>query len=190
MVNKGSNRMDVLDAIYKRRSIRSFSDQSIPDEVLDQILEAGTWAPSAGNMQAWEFVIIKDPSARRKLVDTTDAGITARSGVYTQEWIMQAPVVLAVCYDVKRMTGRYACKGRRLMTIMDCMLCVENIVLAATSFGIGTCCVVGFDPTKLKEVLLIPKEIIPLLLVPMRYPAQNPSPPYRLPVKDIVRLVI
>lgn len=182
--------MDVLEAIHKRRSIRCFLDQPVPEEVLDQILEAGTSAPSAGNMQAWEFVIIKDPAARRKLVDTTDAGVSARGGVYTQEWIMQAPVVVVVCYDMKRMTGRYGRKGRTLMTIMDCMLCVENMLLAATSFDLGTCCVVGFDPLKLKEVLPIPKEITPLLLIPMGYHAQDPSAPYRLPVKDLVRLVI
>jgi nitroreductase len=182
--------MDVIEAIYKRRSIRCFTGVTVPDDILYQILEAGTWAPSAGNMQAWEFVIVKDPAARRKLVDTTDAGITARGGVYTQEWIMQAPVVIVVCYDMKRMTGRYGRKGRTLMTLMDCMLCVENMVLAATHFGLGTCCVVGFNPEKLKEFLPIPKEITPLLLVPMGYPDQEPAAPYRLPVQDLVRLVI
>jgi nitroreductase len=182
--------MDVLEAIYKRRSIRCFTGQAVPDDILYQILEAGTWAPSAGNMQAWEFVIVKDPAARRKLVDTTDAGITARGGVYTQEWIMQAPVVIVVCYDVKRMTGRYGHKGRTLMTQMDCMLCVENMILAATHFGLGTCCVVGFSPEKLKELLPIPKEITPLLLVPLGYPDQEPAAPYRLPVQDLVKLVI
>jgi nitroreductase len=182
--------MDVLEAIHKRRSIRSFTEQPVPDEMLRQILEAGIWAPSAGNMQAWEFVIIKDPSAKRKLVDTTDAGSTARGGVYTQEWIMKAPVVVVICYDVKRMAGRYGHKGRTLMTLMDCMLCAENIVLAATYFGLGTCCVVGFDPQRLKEALPIPKEITPLLLIPMGYPAQSPSAPYRLPLEDLVRLVI
>lgn len=187
---KGVITIDVLEAIHKRRSIRSFTDQPVADELLNQILEAGTWAPSAGNMQAWEFVIVKDPTARRKLVDTTDAGNTARGGIYTQEWIMKAPVVVVVCCDVKRMTGRYGHKGRTLMTIMDCMLCVENMVLAATHFGLGTCCVVGFDPVKLKELLPIPKEISPLLLVPMGYPAQEPSAPNRLPLKDVVRLVL
>ena len=156
-----------------------------------KVLEAGTRAPSAGNMQAWEFVIVKDPAARRKLVDTTDAGVTARCGINTQEWIMQAPVVVVVCYDVKRMTGRYGRKGRTLMTIMDCMLCVENIVLAATHFGLGTCCVVGFDAVRLKAALPIPKEITPLLLVPMGYPSKPPpSAAYRLPVDDLIRLVL
>lgn len=182
--------MDVLEAIYKRRSIRSFTDQPVPDDIMYKILEAGTRAPSAGNMQAWEFVIIKDPTAKRKLVDTTDAGNTAREGVHTQEWIMQAPVVVVICYDVKRMTGRYGRKGRTLMTVMDCMLCVENMVLASTHFGLGTCCVVGFSPEKLKELLPIPKEITPLLLLPMGYPGQDPSPPYRLPLEDLLRLTI
>jgi nitroreductase len=182
--------MDVFEAIAKRRSIRSFTDQPVPDDVQRCILEAGTRAPSAGNMQAWEFVIVKDPAARRLLVDCTDAGNTARNGVFTQEWIMQAPVVVVVCYDVKRMTGRYGTKGRTLMTIMDCMLCVENMALAATALGLGSCCVVGFYPDRLKQVLPIPKEITPLLLLPLGYPAQEPSAPYRLPLEDVVRLVI
>jgi nitroreductase len=182
--------MDAFEAIDQRRSIRSFTDQPVPDDVLRRILEAGTRAPSAGNMQAWEFVIVKDPAARRLVVDTTDAGNTARGGVYTQEWILQAPVVVVVCYDVKRMTGRYGTKGRTLMTIMDCMLCVENMALAATALGLGSCCVVGFSPEKLKQFLPIPKEITPLLLLPIGYPAQQPSAPYRLPLEDVVRLVI
>lgn len=182
--------MDTLEAIHQRRSIRSFTDQPVPDELVMQIIEAGTWAASAGNMQAWEFVIVIDPQARRKLVDTTDAGITARDGVFTQEWIMDAPVVIIVCYDVKRMTARYGQKGRKLMTLLDCMGCVANMLLAVTHFGLGACCVIGFDPDQLKQALPIPKELTPLLLVPLGYPAEHPLPPFRLPVEDVIRLVI
>jgi nitroreductase len=182
--------MDVLQAIHQRRSIRSFTDEPVPDELVRQIIEAGTWAPSAGNMQAWEFVIVKDREARRKVVDTTSAGSTARGGVYTQEWMMAAPVIVVVCYDVKRMNAKYGQKGRQLLTVIDCMGCVQNMLLAATHFGLGSCCVVGFNPQALKEALLIPKEITPLLLVALGYPTHVPSPPYRLPVEDVVRLEI
>jgi nitroreductase len=182
--------MDVLEAIHRRRSIRDFLDKPVPDDLLWQVIEAGTWAPSAGNMQAWEFVIVRDPQARRKLVDTTDAGITARAGVHTQEWLMKAPVIIVVCYDVKRMGGRYGQKGRELMTKLDCMGCVENMALAATHLGLGSCCVVGFDPQALKEALPIPKELTPLLLVAMGYSGFEPQPPYRLPPDDVVRLVL
>jgi nitroreductase len=182
--------MDVLEAIHQRRSIRDFVDRPVPDEVIWQVIEAGTWAPSAGNMQAWEFVVVKDSQARRKVVDTTDAGITARAGVTTQEWLMDAPVIVVVCYDVKRMGGRYGQKGRELMTKLDCMGCVENMMLAATDLGLGSCCLIGFEPQALKEALPIPKELTPLLLVAMGYPAYQPQPPYRLPPEDVVRLVI
>lgn len=183
--------MDVLEAIHERRSVRSFTDQPVPDELVRQIIEAGTWAPSAGNMQAWEFVVVKDYEARRKVVDTTDAGSTARAGVCTQEWMIAAPVIIVVCYDVKRMTAKYGPeKGRKVLTLLDCMACVQNMLLAATHFGLGSCCVIGFDPRTLKEALPIPKEITPLLLVPLGYPAYHPQPPHRLSFEDVVRLVI
>lgn len=182
--------MDVLEAIHQRRSVRSFLDKPVLDELVWQIIEAGTWAPSAGNMQAWEFVIVKDREARRKVVNTTDAGTTARADVHTQEWMMAAPVIIVVCYDVKRMTARYGQKGRDLLTKLDCMGCVQNMMLAATYLGLGSCCAVGFDPLALKEALPIPKEITPLLLVALGHPAYHPQPPYRLPPEDVVRLVI
>lgn len=182
--------MNVIEAIRQRRSIRSFRDEAVPDELVQSIIEAGTWAPSAGNMQAWEFVIVKDEDAKQKLVSTTDAGTTARAGIETQVWINDAPVVVVVCYDVKRMTARYGTKGRELLTKLDCMGCVQNMLLAATHYGLGSCCVVGFDPEALKHVLDIPKELTPLLLVPLGYADQQPDPPYRLPLEDVVRLVI
>ena len=182
--------MDVLEAIHKRRSIRDYTEQPVADELIWQIIEAGTWAPTSGNMQAWEFVIVKDPEARRKLVATTDAGIVSRAGVTTQTWIQDAPVVIVVCYDVKRMTARYGVKGREMLTLLDCMGCVQNMLLAATHLGLGTCCIVGFFPDKLKAALPIPKELTPMLLVTLGYPKYQPAPPYRLPPEDVVRLVL
>lgn len=169
--------MELQDAINKRRSIRDFTDQPVPDELVRQIIEAGTRAPSSGNMQAWEFVIVKSEEARRKLVETTDAGIVSRGGVTTQEWILDAPVVIVVCYDVKRMTARYGEKGRRLLTALDCMGCVQNMLLTATDLGLGSCCVVGFFPEKLKAALPIPDELTPFLLVPIGHASFQPPPP-------------
>ena len=140
-------------------------------------------------MQAWEFIIVQDAEARRKVVDTTSAGATARGGVYTQEWMMTAPVIVIVCYNSKRMRVRYRERGEKL-AMLDCMGCVQNMLLAATQLGLGSCCVIGFDPQILNESLPIPKEITPLLLVPLGYGAYLPRPPYRLPFEDVVRLVV
>jgi nitroreductase len=182
--------VDVLEAIHCRHSVREFVDRPVPDEVVQQIIEAGTWAPTSGNMQAWEFVIVKGADAKQKLVDTTDAGIVSRGGVKTQTWILDAPVVVVVCYDVKRMTARYGRKGRELLTILDCMACAENMLLAATALGVGSCPVIGFDPVALKAALPIPAELTPLLLVVLGYAKYRLQAPYRLPLEDVVRLVL
>lgn len=182
--------MDVLEAIHRRRSVREFTAEPVDDDLVRQIIEAGTWAPSSGNMQAWEFVVVQDPAARRLVVDATDAGIVGRGGVTTQEWLMDAPVIVVVCYDVKRMTARYGRKGRELLTVLDCMACTENMLLAATHFGLGSCPLIGFYPEQLKASLPIPRELTPLLLVALGHPAHDPPPPHRLPVEDVVRLVI
>ena len=179
----------MLDAIYKRRSIRKFIDKPVPNDVVRQIITAGTWAPSAGNMQAWEFIVVQDAEARRKVVDTTSTGTTARGGVHTQEWMLTSPDIIIVCYNVKRMRARYRDRGEKL-AMLDCMGCVQNILLASMHFGLGSCCVNGFDPQRLKEALSIPKEITPLLLVPVGYAAYVPCLPYRLPFEDLVRLVV
>ena len=103
---------------------------------------------------------------------------------------MTAPVIIVVCYDVKRMTARYGQKGRELLTTLDCMGCVQNMLLAATHLELGACCAVGFNPQALKEALPIPQEIMPFLLVILGYPAHYPQRPYRLPVEDVIRMVI
>lgn len=182
--------MNVLQAIHRRRSVRKYTQEAVEDDLIRQIIEAGTWAPSSGNMQAWEFVVVKSQDARRRVVDTTDAGIVGRAGVRTQEWMMSAAVIIVVCYDVKRMTARYGQKGRQLLTVLDCMGCVQNMLLAATHLGLGSCCAVGFDPQALKASLPIPKELTPMLLVVLGHPAQDPLPPHRLPVEDVVRAVL
>ena len=59
--------MEVLEAIRTRRSIRTYKPDPVPEEVLEEILEAGRWAPSAGSSQPWEFIIFTDPKVKRRL---------------------------------------------------------------------------------------------------------------------------
>lgn len=179
--------MDVFECMAKRRSIRSFTDKTIDDSDLHKILEAGTLAPSAGNMQAREFVIVRSEAARKAVADTTDAGITARGKTTTQVWIATAPVIVVVCYDPRRMGSRYGDKGRGDMSKLDCMGVVQNMMLAATALGLGSTCVIGFDATSLRNSLNIPAELVPLLLLPIGEPAENPQPVHRLTYKELTR---
>ena len=179
--------VDVFDCMVKRRSIRSFTDKTISDSDLYKILEAGTRAPSAGNMQAREFIIVRSESARRAVADTTDAGITARGKTTTQEWIATAPVIVVVCYDPRRMGARYGDKGRGDMSKLDCMGVAQNMMLATTALGLGSTCVIGFDTRRLQDSLRIPAELVPLLLLPIGEPAENPLMVHRLTYGELIR---
>lgn len=180
--------MELFECIRKRRSIRSFTGEPVTDEELRDILLAGTRAPSAGNMQAREFVLVRSKESREKVASTTDAGSTARGGILTQEWVAGAEVIVIICYEEKRMAAKYGDKGRYVMTKLDCMGVAQNMMLAVTALGLGTTCVIGFDPEKLKSVLPIPLELTPMLLLPIGRQAEDPEDVWRMGLDDLIRL--
>lgn len=181
--------VDVFSCMRERRSIREFTTEAVSDKELYAILEAGTHAPSAGNMQAREFVIVRSPEGREAVAATTDAGITSRGTVLTQRWVSRADVIIVICYDRRRMGARYGDKGRTDMSKLDCMGVAQNMMLATTALGLGTTCVIGFDAGRLKDVLGIPAELTPLLLLPVGRPAVQPQQVSRLQVEELIRAV-
>jgi nitroreductase len=184
---QGNDTMDVFACMASRRSIRSFTAEAVTDAQVHAILEAGTMAPSAGNMQAREFVLVRSPLAKQAVADTSDAGITARGKVLTQTWIATADVIIVICYDPRRMGARYGEKGRTDMSKLDCMGVAQNMMLAVTALGLGTTCVIGFDAVALKHSLGIPAELTPMLLLPIGHPAAQGGPVFRLAPEELVR---
>ncbi len=168
--------MDVLEAIRGRRSIRRFKSDPIPEDDLMRILEAATWAPSAGNCQPWEFVIVTDEELKREI---------ARAAL-AQMWISSAPVVIVVCANIPRTSWRYGERGRTLYCIQDTAAAIQNMLLAAYSLGYGTCWVGAFDEAGVKEVLRIPDNVRPVAIIPIGKPAEAPVAPPRIPLKELV----
>jgi len=179
--------MDVFECIQYRRSIRRFTEQKVTTTEVRRILEAGIAAPSAGNMQAREFVLIETYENRRKVAEVTDTGITARGGVLHQEWIANAPLIVVICYEHKRMAARYGEKGRREMTLLDCMGVAQNMMLAVTALYLGSTCVIGFDPQALKQAIPIPVELTPYLLLPIGHPSEHPDKVFRFKIEEMIR---
>ncbi len=164
--------MDCLVAIKERRSIRKFRGEPVPEEKLQVIMEAAQDAPSAGNLQAREFILVRDSQIKGEL---------ARAAL-NQTFIQEAPVVVVVCTNPDRSTPVYGVRGE-LYTIQDAMASVMNILLAAHALGLGTCCVGAFEEVWVKSVLRIPPNIQPIAIVPVGYPAEKPSPPPRRKIK-------
>ena len=168
--------MDVFEAIHGRRSIRAYTSDPVPEEDLKRILEAAIAAPSAGNRQPWEFVVVRDQEQKRKLADAA----------LGQSFIEEAPVAIVVCANFPRTARVYGERARRLYCIQDTAAAVQNIHLAAYALGYGTCWVGAFDDERVAEVIGCPKDRRPVAIIPIGKPAEKPSATPRLPLNKVV----
>jgi nitroreductase len=141
--------MDVFEAVQERRSIRAYLDKPVPREKLEKILEAARLAPSARNAEPWHFIAVTDAEKRKAL----SRGIFAK-------FLVQAPLVIVACGDKKASPDWYA---------IDVALAVENMVLTATSEGLGTCCVGSFSEKDVKAVVKVPEKFEVLMLLAVGY---------------------
>ena len=169
--------MEILEAIRMRRSIRKFdASRDVDDGVLSEVLEAATWAPSAGNAQPWRFLVVRASELKQKLA-------TAALG---QEFVAQAPVVIVVCADLARAKQAYGERGESLYCLQDTAAAVQNMHLAAVSLGLGTCWVGAFSEREVSCHLGLPPSLRPVALIPMGYPAEKPRPRPRRPLAEVV----
>lgn len=146
-----------MEVIKRRRSIRGYRPDPVPEDILNQILKAARLAPSGGNRQPWHFIIVKDPETKRRL------GMSS--------WAVEAPIVLIGCTEG---------------SAIDISIAFEHIVLAATNFGLGTCWMGrwGYD-AEIKKALRIPEHIRVLAVTPVGYPAEEPEPKPRKSLSEI-----
>ncbi len=161
--------MEVADAIELRRSVRSYQEKDVPDGMIRSILHAGQMAPSAGNMQGRDFIIVKDQ-------DTRESISRAALG---QRFIAEAPVCIVVCANFARSSSRYG-KRAELYAVQDSAASAMNMMLMAEDLGLGTCWVGAFNEQAVAQLLDIPQGVRPVAIIPIGYPGESPMAPPRL----------
>ena len=112
--------MDVIEAIKSRRSVREFTDEVVNDKALEEIMDAGRWAPSGLNNQAWRFIVVRDASTKEKLSELTHYGSI----------IKNAPVLIAVFLERNEMYDH-------TKDVQSIGACIQNMLLAIHSMGLG-----------------------------------------------------
>jgi nitroreductase len=157
--------MDTIEAIMQRRSVRKYRREAVPTEDLEKILEAGRQAPSAANRQPWHFIVVTDEGQKKRLAE-------ACSG---QTWLADAGAIIAG-------VGRPAVNEKWYP--VDVAIALENMVLAATALGYGTCWIGAFDQDRVREVLEIPEDMRVVALTPVGVPADRPEPRPRQPMSE------
>lgn len=164
--------MDVMSAIRTRRSIRAYKDKPIEDEKLSAVLEAGRLAPSARNQQEWKYVVVKDKSLREKLADAA----------YGQQFVGQAPVVIVACAT----QTKHVMPCGELSYPIDLAISVDHMTLEAVEQGLGTCWIGAFKQDEVKKLLGIPDGVRVVVLLPIGYPDESPSPRPRKSLEEII----
>lgn len=199
------------EAIERRRSIRKFREDPVPDECITALLDAARLAPSGCNAQPWRFKVVRDSGTKLRLA----------TAAYNQSFIAQAPVVLVCCADIQgyldgtasgiqdlgqtgaiddRIVKILLRRTSRMDTQMKIMskehlgsrmafnvaIAVEHIVLRALDFGLGTCWVRLIEEQKVREILGWDDNLFIVALLPIGYPAESPPPRKRLPLQELM----
>jgi len=142
--------LDVFETIQKRKSIRAYAQTPVPAEKLKKILEAARLAPSSGNAQPWHFILVMDESKRKAIA----------KGCRYGHFLAESPVVIVGCGDEKTSPRWY---------LGDTCIAMENLVLAATGEGMGTCWVGKFNEKAIREMLKIPPRFRVVALLALGY---------------------
>jgi len=155
-----------MKEIFERRSIRKYSKLPLQDSEIENLLRAAMAAPSAGNQQPWEFILIKD---KKILADIT------KVHPYSQ-MLKEAQLAIVVCADLdkEKHSGYW---------VQDCSAATENILIEAQHLGIGSVWL-GVYPIEdrvkgIKELLNLPLRVIPLSIISLGYPAEEKEPSNR-----------
>jgi nitroreductase len=147
-----------MDVIRTRKSTRNYKDKDVEEEKINLILEAARLAPSWANKQCWNYVVVSDKEKIQKLA----AGII-------NSWMKNTTLVIVACADPKKSGS----KNGMDYYLVDVAISMEHLVLAATSLGLGTCWIGGFDETKVKKILNIPEKIKVVAMTPIGYPSDE-----------------
>jgi nitroreductase len=189
--------MDFGEVVVKRRSIRKFKEDPVPEDALKMILEAGRWAPSASNSQPWRFVVLTDSEIKQRIARIcTESSkkawsefsperaryLAQRGGSWDKSSMGRVPVLIVVCYQVPE-------EIREELVLGSAWAAIENMLLAATAEGLGSCIYTCYDreeESKLKEALRVPPKYRIAGMIQTGFSKADPPLPSRKALEEIV----
>lgn len=171
-----SSSFGVLAEIVKaRRTIREYTDEPVPREIVEKILDLARWSPSGSNVQDWRFVVVTD----KKLLKAIK--------MFSPGWIGGGnPSAIVVCSDRKWAYEKAGPLARDVMYLVHAGIVAQTIALLAHSLGLGTNMIMSFSKEAVKKILSLPESWDPVMIILVGYPRSIPEPPPRLPLSELV----
>lgn len=170
--------MDFYEVIQTRRSVRSFMEDPVPEEVLNRVLAAARVAPSGGNRQPWKFILVKDDMLKQKMISLCN----------NQKFVGDAPLIVVACGQ-RLSLNRGGYMGE-MSVLLDVSIAFTHLILAARTEGLGTCWIGAFNNDEIKKLLGVPKEFEVVAITPLGYPSGEvfSEPKNRKNLDEIVSL--
>jgi len=159
----------LISVMQSRRSIRRYTRKTISDALLNRLFKAAQLAPSAGNLQARDFIIVRDPNKKHELAESA----------YGQFFISMAPVVLIGCANIARSRIAYGQRSE-LYAVQDVTIAACYIQLAAETTGVASCWIGAFDERRVARALGVPMDVLPVLMLTIGYPDESPEATARM----------
>lgn len=189
--------MDLFDVIKARRSCRSFLGEPLAEEVIEKIIEAGTWAPSPLNAQPWEFIVVTNPEMRGKLYEEGERcrrWALESSGwkwldKYRVEFLKDAPALVVIVGDPKKTGVDQFLEDGSMGYQYACAAAVQNMMLAAQALGIGSLWYTLYDKKRTGEALGAQPEKKVLSILCLGKPAGEVPPVARKPARDRITYI-
>jgi len=157
--------MDFIDVINTRKSVRSFSDEKIPEEFLQEMFSAAQLAPSFQNRQCWRYIVVRDKKTRSELA--LKSGFLGKVNFF----IKDAPVIIVACAD----TSKSGTVNDQKYYLVDLAISFQQMMLAAWNRGIGSCWLAAFNDKSVRKILGIPDKIRVVAMSPFGYPKDKAS---------------
>jgi len=196
--------VELLAAIHARRSIRRYTPQPVPAEIVERLLTAATWAPSAHNRQPWRFVILTEAPVKERLARAMGAqlasdrladGDPARAVEADTNRslarLISAPLIIVAgltLQDMDAYPDPRRQKAETLMAVQSVAMAIQNLILAAHAEGLGACwmCAPLFCPDIVRAILDLPADWEAQALITLGYPANSGKPAARKPLANVV----
>lgn len=166
-------------------NVRNYTNQKIPEQLLNMLYEAFSLGPSSVSNQARELLVIENAETRQIIVEATLNPYFTKDSYGAQKWLLDAPFVAIVLIETRRAIARIGEQGKKI-AFLEAESAIHNFRLMAQFHGIATTCIREFDQEKLIENLNLPWYIGISALLTAGYSSEETSPPPRLSVQEIV----
>ncbi|MCS6924441.1 MAG: nitroreductase family protein [Candidatus Binatia bacterium] len=160
------NSMSFATVVQRRAMVRAYKPDPVPERTIRRLLRYAVRAPSAGNLQPWEFILVRSAENRDRLA----------KAALGQTWMATAPLIIATCANIQRSGQRYGARGT-FYSLIDTAFASLLILLGAVEQGLGACFVGAYNPEEVAKILALPEHVRPVGLITIGYPAESPRRP-------------